>query len=642
MTSISLTCLRGPVAVLVAAAALSSCGGEGGGGIVEPPPTPPPPPPAPPAFALTSVQPLVPGATARLTGTAFNTGLPAILTVDGQSVPVARVSDTEATFVVPAVLRACDTDGRRVAVTAAAATLQGTLDLPDTVALAPGQSQLLAAAEVACLKLPAADQDYVLTALNLEDYPIAVDPNAPPPVRALLNLTTHTAAGGEPTGSFTPSVPMVHRAWNPSPYDPPRVTFSADPVPFDPNYATAKLGEVVRFVDWSAANRQGNGNPCTVGRVSAPWYNAQIVAVVRDAPNNVELVIAADMRHAAAAEQVTESGRQFWGTAASIAAPLLAPTMRALFDPAFQPLAGGGRRVYVLVGNTFGAAGLDSDGFTGQLQASCPLASEMTTVLLSPSTVNRTTLMARDAAKNIVHEYAHNAEQISGWRLTGYARGAGAWMSEAFAVQAEETAVRLASGQDVSASEVRVTDAHPFYIRSASVWGGAPHESPFRGIGEYELGGSVLLFAREALGDASVTAPGPHLYERLLRRDAAPSERWTLAALAGLVGLGAADFLDRWALAHATDDLVHAAAAAAQGLPQFRSWDHSAVPMDSRDARYRNTSRKVARTANARRTLGAQPGSYAAAYFFAEGGAGVSLSLTSPASQARFRLTRLR
>jgi hypothetical protein len=295
-----------------------------------------------------------------------------------------------------------------------------------------------------------------------------------------------------------------------------------------------------------------------------------------------------------------------------------------------------------MVGNTFGAAGLDSDGFTGELQASCPLASEMTTVLLSPGTVNRTTLMAREAAKNIVHEYGHNADRISGWRLTGHARGAGAWMSEAFAVQAEETAVRIASGQDVSASEARVTDAHPLYIRSASVWGGAPHRSPLGGMGEYELGGSVLLFAREALGDASVTGAGPHLFQRLLTRDVAQNDAWTLAALASLVGLSANDFLDRWSLAHATDDLVPAAAAAAQGLPQFRSWDHSAVPMDSRDARYRNDSRKVARTANARRTLGAQPASYAAAYFFAEGGVGVSLALSSPASQARFRLTRLR
>jgi hypothetical protein len=420
------------------------------------------------------------------------------------------------------------------------------------------------------------------------------------------------------------------------------VTFSADPIPFDPAYATAKVGDLVRFVDWSEANRQGNGNPCTVSRASAPSYGAQIVAVARDAANNIEVVVAADMRHAAAAEQVTESGRQFWGTAASIAAPLLVPTMRALFDPAFQPLAGGGRRMYVIVGNASGAAGLDSDGGTGDPQSFCALSSEMTTVILTPSTVNRTTLTARESAKNIVHEYAHNADAISAWRLTGLALGSGSWMSEAFAVEAEETAVRIASGQDVNASEARVTDAHPFYIRSASIWGAAPHQSPLRGLGEYELGGSMLLFAREALDDASVTAPGPHLFQRLLARRVAQNDGWTLAALSSLAGLSASDFLDRWSLAHATDDLVPAAAATAQGLPQFRSWDHSAVPMDSRDARYRNTSRKVARGANVRRTLGAQPGSYAAAYFLAEGGAGVSLSLSSPASQARFRLTRLR
>ncbi|HLL85652.1 MAG TPA: hypothetical protein VK420_23470, partial [Longimicrobium sp.] len=368
--------------MLVAAAALSSCGGDGGG-VVDPPPSPPQPPSPTPAFALTSVQPLVPGATVRLTGTAFNTGLPAALTVDGQSVPVSRLSDTEATFVVPAAFRACETDGRKVAVTAAAATLQGTLDLPDTVALAPGQSQLLAAAEVACLKLPAADQDYVLTALNLEDYPISVDPSAPAPVRALLNLTTHTAAGGEPTGSFTPSVPMVHRVWRPSPYDPPRAILSANPTPFDPTYATAKVGDQVRFVDWARASAI-NGNPCSVDRTTAPSYAAQIIAIAGDAAHNVEVVIAADLRHPGAADELSDGGRQFWTKAAALSAPLLIATMRAIFDRAFEPLAGGGRRVYVLIGSTSGAAAIDSDGSTGSLQASCPLASEMTTFVHTP------------------------------------------------------------------------------------------------------------------------------------------------------------------------------------------------------------------------------------------------------------------
>jgi hypothetical protein len=434
---------------------------------------------------------------------------------------------------------------------------------------------------------------------------------------------------------------MVHRVWRPSPYDPPRAILSANPTPFDPTYATAKVGDQVRFVDWARASAI-NGNPCSVDRTTAPSYAAQIIAIAGDAAHNVEVVIAADLRHPGAADELSDGGRQFWTKAAALSAPLLIATMRAIFDRAFEPLAGGGRRVYVLIGSTSGAAAIDSDGSTGSLQASCPLASEMTTFVHTPSAGSRTDLMARTAATVIVHEYAHNADRITAWRLSGFHRSAANWFGEAFAAAAEETAARINSGQDISARETRITEAHAAYNRSAFVWGAKPVFSPFRGVGEYELGASLLLFSREVINDASVSATGPHLYQRLLQRDVPDAERWTLASLAAVLGSGPDDLLDRWSLAHATDDLVASPAAAAQALPQLRTWDHSDISMANRDATYRHPSRMVSRSVNTRRTLGAVPANYAAAYFFAEGGLGLSLSLSAPAPQARFRLTRLR
>jgi hypothetical protein len=429
--------------------------------------------------------------------------------------------------------------------------------------------------------------------------------------------------------------------WEPTYVEQRRGPFTPNPIPFDPSYAAAKVGDQVRFVDWGRASAI-NGNPCSVDRATAPSYAAQIIAIARDAVHNVEVVIAADLRHPGAADELSDGGRQFWTKAATLSAPLLVPTMRAVFDRAFEPLAGGGRRVYVLIGSTSGAAAIDSDGSTGSLQTSCPLASEMTTFVHTPSAGSRTDLMARTAATVIIHEYAHNADRITAWRLTGFHRSAANWFGEAFAAAAEETAARINSGQDVGARETRITEAHAAYNRSTFVWGAKPTFSPVRGLGEYELGASLLLFSREAINDASVAGTGPHLYQRLLQRDVPDAERWTLASLATVLGSGAEDLLDRWSLAHATDDLVATQAAAAQNLPQLRTWDHSDISMTSRDATYRHSSRMVSRSSNTRRTLGAAPANYAAAYFFAEGGVGVSLALSAPASQARFRLTRLR
>jgi hypothetical protein len=208
---------------------------------------------------------------------------------------------------------------------------------------------------------------------------------------------------------------------------------------------------------------------------------------------------------------------------------------------------------------------------------------------------------------------------------------------------AEETAARIASSQDNAASEARITDAHPFHNSNGMVWGARPDLAPVAGSGEYELGMSRLLYVRELVGNASVRATGPHLFQRMLLRDVPASERWTPQALSIVAGLPLESLVDQWALAHATDNLIDGTTATSRGLPQIHTWDVGDLTMSQRDARYQRTSRKVARTSNIRRTLGAAPTNYAAAYLFAESGAGISLSLADVTpTPVRLRLTRLR
>lgn len=95
-----------------------------------------------------------------------------------------------------------------------------------------------------------------------------------------------------------------------------------------------------------------------------------------------------------------------------------------------------------------------------------------------------------------------------------------------------------------------------------------------------------------------------------------------------------ATFLDRFTLASATDDLVAPSVAAAQGLPQIRSWNNASLL--SRPA-------GVPRDLDSFRKLSAASGGYDASYFWARNGRGISLEFThvSPAPKV-VRLTRLR
>ena len=91
----------------------------------------------------------------------------ATLTVDGRAVVPSARSRTEIRFAMPPA-RACEGDGRQILITAGALSYTARLSVPSVLRMEPGESRLLSRdlLGAACLQLPAADESFVLTALN--------------------------------------------------------------------------------------------------------------------------------------------------------------------------------------------------------------------------------------------------------------------------------------------------------------------------------------------------------------------------------------------------------------------------------------------------------------------------------------------
>ncbi|MDF1504621.1 type VI secretion system ATPase TssH [Roseisolibacter sp. H3M3-2] len=147
---------RAPLLVAPAVALTLACDG----GATPPDGTPPP------AVRVTAVDTLRPGQVGRVHGT----GLAALrsLRLDGVAATELVVrSDSVAEFRVPS-LRACETDMRTVQVSAeGAAPVGAVVRVAPSLALRPGESRVLTPDDLQCLRLPAADEDYVLSAANL-------------------------------------------------------------------------------------------------------------------------------------------------------------------------------------------------------------------------------------------------------------------------------------------------------------------------------------------------------------------------------------------------------------------------------------------------------------------------------------------
>lgn len=613
-----------PILFLLPGALLAACSSPTGGKEPEPPPD----------IRVDRIENFVSGQTAKLVGTHLDRI--SSLTVDGQSVALSGTGATERTFTTPH-LRACETDGRAVALVANGSTaLTAPIRIPDTFQLRVGESRVLdLAALPKCLQLPAADQDFVITAVNLSrDLEQRLDlvaelrtwtESAAPAASAARTTSSALLSAGHRPGS-TGSTRLASTSAGP---------YSDNPVPFDPTYASASTGDVVQFVDWNAV-----GGRCDLPRANASRYPVQIVAV------SGRTVIGIDMRLPNAAAHVAAATA--YQKAADIAGPLLLPTMREIFDPAFDGLKGGGGRFFAIV-SPIGSFG--SDGGTARPQADCALASEMVTVVVEGAQVWNTPNFIRQMAAVIIHETAHSADAIT---ANGISNGSSTMtgsrgpFAEGFAVLAEETAIRIALGQSVDAKYSSAGDAHPFTSSGlfSSLWGATPDRSPLLISGMYSHASTLLLYAREKLGEAAIGPSSSELlYARLARHyTSVPFASWSVDDLASLVGVTSDALLDQWSLAHATDNLVNTAAAQAAGLPQLTSWDNSALFTPSvLKGGAAIPDRTLSRSTSQARDLRAAPGGYAAAFLLAEAGKGVSVEFTRSATvPARIRITRLR
>ena len=591
---------------------------------------------------LTSVDTLRPGQIGRVRGSGL-THLRSLL-LDGVAATelVAR-SDSVAEFRVPS-MRACETDMRAVKVSAeGSAPIGAVVRVPASVSLRPGESRVLTEDDLKCLRLPAADEDYVLSAANLQV------PTAAMEFQRML-VSVRLLGTGDSTAS-APASSVAHGSLAPfsapgggapvEPLLPERAaltgSYSRAPVPFDPRYATAVAGDTLRFVNWFAATP----GICHQPAESVPSFQAKVVAV------SGQVAVVVDLRHPLAATYLDPAKNGWLRDAAAMTDRLLLPTMRSVFAADYQPPAGGGGRFYVLIGSTPAALpNALAYAYDGPLptvniasQASCPRASEM---VVSLHSADRFALSQNQnpsrAASVFLHEYAHSADALTSRR----GRIAG-MLGEGLATLAQETASRIGSGQPLRARHSRVGSEAPEISDGAlGMWGTQPERGPWQSNGQYGATARMLLFLRELAGEASVDhGRRPTLYQRLIYAPVDWVDRpAVIAHVTSVLGVDYADLTDRQTLASVTAGLIDPGVA--HDLPRYTSWDHSERARQSGPLSAGFPGR-ASRRAGGERSLAAADGGHAALYLMGDGRRGISLELVSMAPTARIvRLTRLR
>ena len=591
---------------------------------------------------VTSVDTLRPGQIAQIHGS----GLKSLstLTFDGvAATELVASSDNVAQFRVP-TMRACETDMRIVKVSAnGSAPIGAVVRVTPTVSLKPGESRILTEDDLKCLRLPAANEDYVLSAANL-NIP-AAEMETP---RLLVNVrllgTGHDIASTSASSAARTSLaPFFVRAVGAveEPAMPLTITsksnYSQAPTPFDPRYATAVVGDTLRFVDWFSGDTQICNRPVE----SVPSFQAQVVAI------SGQVVVVADLRHAAAAAFLDPAKLGWLREGAAMTDRLLLPTMRSLFDPAYQPPAGGGGRFFLMLGtmpSAFGSfTGFAYDGPLPNVnlasQASCPRASEMVVSTINADRLSQALYQnPRSVASLFIHEYAHSADFLT----SGRGRILGI-LGEGLATLAQETASRIASGQSVNARHSNIgTDAPVPDAGALGMWGTQPELGPWQFNGRYGVNSRMLLFLRELAGEASVDhGRRPTVYQRLVSAQIDWLNRpAVIAHITSVLSISYSELIDRHTLASVTAGLIDAGVA--HDLPRYTSWDHSqrAVLSGPRSDGFPGNRDRFSTGDHA---LTAADGGHAAIYLMGNGPRGISIELISIAPTARIvRLTRLR
>jgi hypothetical protein len=578
---------------------------------------------------VTSVDTLRPGQIAHVRGSGL-TSLRSLLLDGVEATELVARSDSVAEFRVPS-MRACETDMRAAKVSAGgSAPVGAVVRVPPSVSLRPAESRVLTQDDLRCLRLPAADEDYVLSAANL-GVPTAETESQRMLVSVRLlgtgDAAASTLASSGARGAGTPLEPATPGR--------PALTgsYSQAPASFDPRYATAVVGDTLRFVDWFS----GEPQICHQPAESVPSFKAKVVAV------SGQVAVVVDLRHPSAAAFIDPAKNGWLRDATAMTDRLLLPTMRSVFDADFRPPAGGGGRFYVLLGSLSFGLGFAYDGPLPTVnvasQASCPRASEMVVSLHSadrfalPQNQN-----AGYAAGVFIHEYAHNADLLTSRRDRTQSI-----LNEGLATLAMETASRIGSGQPLRARHSRVGSGAPWPFESAfGMWGTEPALGPWQSNGRYGANARMLLFLRELAGEASVDhGRRPTLYQRLIYAPVDWLDRpAVIAHVTSVLGIGYADLTDRQALASVTAGLIDPGVA--HDLPRYTSWDHSERARLSGPLAAGFPGR-ASRRAGGEYTLAAADGGHAALYLMGDGPRGVSLELVSMAPTARIvRLTRLR
>jgi hypothetical protein len=592
------------------------------------------------AAHVTSVDTLRPGQIAHVRGSGL-TSLQS-LRLDGvAATELVIISDSVAEFRVPS-MRACETDMRAAQVTADdSEPIDGVVRVPPSISLSVAESRVLTASDLQCLRLPAEDEDYVLSAAN------TTLPTAEMEVQRPL-VSVHvlgTAGGASMPASYNAGAARAHldvgnpgALVEPAMYGPSAAPsgYSPSPTPFDPKYATAVVGDTLRFVDWFS----GAAQICEQPAESVPSFKAKVVAVAG------QVVVVADLRQPAAAAFENQATLGWLRDAAAKADQLLLPAMRSLFAPDYTPLTGGGGRFWVMLGNIPGLPGFGGFAYDGPLgtanifpQSSCPRSSEMIV-----STVNAQLLSAPQnqgvgsVAGLLLHEYAHSADFITSGRGK-----TSSILNEGLATLAEETASRIASAQPVNARHASVSSDAPALTGGAlGMWGTSSALGPWQFNGRYGANARMLLFLRELAGESSVDhGRTPTLYQRLIYN---PIDWLNRPAVIGLItsvlGIDYVELTDRFALASVTAGLIDPGVA--HTLPRFTAWDHSERAKISGPLSATFAGR-ASRRVDGNYSLGAADGGHAALYLMADGARGISLELLSIAQESRMiRLTRLR
>ena len=354
-----------------------------------------------------------------------------------------------------------------------------------------------------------------------------------------------------------------------APVQPPRYgitlgndSYHANPIAFDSRYATAATGDTVAWVDFRSPQWYANGNICDGPRSQVPTF----AAVVAAQSASGRTVIAYDARTAYRDIWTSEATRTRLTRLAEIVERWTLPAVREAFDPAFEPVRGGGGRWWHIFRTGVSQPTVDQAGLP---QSMCRHFSEVAATL-GPDSPPTDDAQVEVLAGYLVHEYGHHAEDVIAVRRWGnvFGRGTPGWgaIGESWAQTVQETAARLASGQPTGARYDRLTPRSgvPYADFYGTGYGERPDLSPWGGgRGPYDHGTRLLMFLREQWGDAALGSDRQRFYQQAM---SLPS--YDFPSLAAAVGLDPVTALDLWSLAEATDDLVAPDVAAARGLPR--------------------------------------------------------------------------